>query len=143
MGATYTDALQGEPVVDRDGRELGAVEEIVIDVQRGAAAYAVIEGLGSALRAVPWRALRMDLEQRRLVVDVDVARFREAPAFDKDHWPAMADATWAKRIHDFYGVRPYWSESDSRGESPPPERKGKSDEDETLIDDGRGVGARV
>jgi len=38
-----------------------------------------------------------------------VERLKEAPGFDKDHWPSMADERWATSIHDYYHVTPYWS----------------------------------
>lgn len=25
-----------------------------------------------------------------------------APGLDKDHWPSMADKTWASKVHRFY-----------------------------------------
>jgi hypothetical protein len=30
---------------------------------------------------------------------------KNAPGFDKDHWPAMADTSWASDVHKFYGVK--------------------------------------
>ena len=29
---------------------------------------------------------------------------KDAQGFDKDEWPNMADAGWAKRIHSYYGI---------------------------------------
>jgi len=43
------------------------------------------------------------------VLDVDRDRLERAPGFDRDHWPAMADERWAARVHEYFGVRPYWS----------------------------------
>jgi hypothetical protein len=34
---------------------------------------------------------------------------KNAPGFDKDHWPSMADQTWATSVHQYYGSEPYWS----------------------------------
>jgi hypothetical protein len=30
-----------------------------------------------------------------------------APGFDKTHWLDMADATWEKGIHAYYGTKPH------------------------------------
>ena len=114
------DTLEGDRVVDRAGAELGIIEEIMIDVQRGTVAYAVMScggfmGLGDKLFAVPWHALTLDAERRCFVLDADRERLERAPGFDKDHWPAMADDRWAAEVHDFYGVRPYWAPASGRG----------------------------
>jgi hypothetical protein len=47
------------------------------------------------------------------VLDLPKSRLDEAPGFDKDHWPAMSDTSWADKIHDYYGAAPYW-----KGKSP-------------------------
>ena len=31
-------------------------------------------------------------------------KLKNAPGFDKDHWPSMADKSWATDVHTFYGV---------------------------------------
>jgi hypothetical protein len=37
---------------------------------------------------------------------VEKARLNSAPGFDKAHWPDMADQSWSKEIHAFYGTKP-------------------------------------
>jgi sporulation protein YlmC with PRC-barrel domain len=107
------DALEGGWVVNAAGEELGTIEEIMIDVQRGAVAYAVMScsGLadaGEKLFAVPWSALTLDPARHCFVLDTERSRLERAPGFHKDHWPSMADGGWAAEVHDFYGARPYW-----------------------------------
>ena len=107
------DTLEGDRVLNHAGEELGTIEEIMIDVQRGTVAYAVMScggfaGLGDKLFAIPWAALTLDAERHCFVLDAERSRFERAPGFDKDHWPAMADDRWAAEVHRFYGVRPYW-----------------------------------
>jgi sporulation protein YlmC with PRC-barrel domain len=110
------DTLEGDKVVNRKGEDLGSIEDIMIDVQRGRVAYAVMScggflGMGDKLFAIPWNALTLDANRHCFVLDADRERFEKAPGFDKDHWPSMADNSWAMQVHDFYGVRPYWSET--------------------------------
>jgi sporulation protein YlmC with PRC-barrel domain len=110
------DTLEGDKVVNAHGEDLGTIEEIMIDVQRGRVAYAVMScggflGMGEKLFAIPWSALTLDAERHCFVLDADRERFENAPGFDKHHWPSMADDAWATQVHDFYGVRPYWSET--------------------------------
>jgi sporulation protein YlmC with PRC-barrel domain len=99
--------LAGDPVVNREGEGLGTLEHIMIDVRGGKIAYGVLVhggvlGLGARLYAVPWDALTLDVERRCFVLPVSRARLQEAPGFDRDHWPAMSDPSWARSVHDFY-----------------------------------------
>ena len=110
------DTLEGDKVLNRRGEDLGTIEDIMIDVQRGRVAYAVMScggflGMGDKLFAIPWNALTLDANRHCFVLDADQQRFENAPGFDKDHWPSMADNSWASRVHDYYGVNPYWSDT--------------------------------
>lgn len=109
MGAN---TLDGNDVYNKQDEDLGDVKEIMIDVPTGRVAYAVLSfggflGMGEKLFAVPWSALKLDTANKRFVLDVSKERLKEAPGFDKDAWPDMADPTWVKGIHSYYGVTPY------------------------------------
>jgi sporulation protein YlmC with PRC-barrel domain len=109
------DTLEGDRVVNHHGEELGTIQDIMIDVQRGCVAYAVMScggllGLGDKLFALPWNALTLDADRKCFVLEAGRERFEKAPGFDKGHWPAMADSAWGTQVHDFYGVRPYWTD---------------------------------
>ena len=110
MGA---DTLIGDDVVNTLGEDLGEIKEIMLDVASGRVAYAVLSsggflGIGDKLFAIPWTALKLDPANKRFVLDVAQDRLKDAPGFDKDHWPSMADTSWATSVHDYYGTRPYW-----------------------------------
>jgi sporulation protein YlmC with PRC-barrel domain len=110
MGAS---TLNGDDVVNRQGEKLGTIEEIMLDVPTGRIAYAVLSsggllGIGDKLFAIPWRSLTLDPENKCFLVDVAKERLEQAPGFDKDHWPSMADENWARELHTYYRVRPYW-----------------------------------
>jgi len=107
------DTLEGDSVVNARGEDLGKIEDIMLDVQRGRIAYAVLSsggflGMGDKLFAIPWNVLTLDADRKCFVLDVDKERLENAPGFDKDHWPSMADMRWASEVHSFYGQRPYW-----------------------------------
>ncbi|HJV86043.1 MAG TPA: PRC-barrel domain-containing protein [Noviherbaspirillum sp.] len=107
------DTLQGDKVVNRQGESLGEIEDIMLDVPSGRVAYAVLSfggvmGIGDKLFAVPWSALTLDADQKCFVLDVAKDRLKNAPGFDKDHWPSMADTSWATDVHSFYNAQPYW-----------------------------------
>ena len=108
MGA---DTLLGEDVVNGAGESLGDIKEIMLDMNGGKVAYAVLAfggflGMGEKLFAVPWQALRLDTANKRFVLDMDKERLNDAPGFDKNAWPDMSDMQWARKIDSFYGIDP-------------------------------------
>jgi len=106
MGA---ETLIGDSVVNAAEEDLGDIKEIMLDMQTGQVAYAVLAfggflGLGEKLFAVPWQALHLDTANKRMVLNVDKERLKSAPGFDKDSWPDMSDMSWASGVHSFYGT---------------------------------------
>jgi len=113
--------LQGNSVVNKLGEDLGKIKEVMIDVPLGSVAYAVLSsggllGIGDKLFAIPWAALTLDTNRKSFVLDIDAKRLESAPGFDKDHWPAMADPTWASEVHSYYGQREYYARRDEVGD---------------------------
>ena len=109
MGAN---TLIGNDVYNQKDENLGDIKEIMLDVRSGRVSYAVLSfggflGMGEKLFAVPWTALTLDTVNKRFVLNVEKDRLKSAPGFDKDKWPNMADSSWAKSIHDYYGTKPY------------------------------------
>ena len=105
--------LTGDDVVNRQGEKLGTIEEIMLDVPPGRIAYAVLSaggflGIGDKLFAIPWRSLTLDPENKCFVIDIAKERLEQAPGFDKSRWPSMAEENWARELHTYYRVRPYW-----------------------------------
>lgn len=112
MGA---DTLVGNDVYNHNGEDLGDIKEIMLDMRTGKVRYAVLSfggflGMGEKLFAVPWNALTLDTANKRFVLNVEKASLENAPGFDKDKWPDMADQSWALQIHSFYGTQPYSDE---------------------------------
>jgi len=69
----------------------------------------VIMGMGEKLFASPWNALELDTEDHRFILNTNPERLKQAPGFDQDHWPSMADERWANDIHTYYQATPYWA----------------------------------
>lgn len=108
MGA---DTLMGEDVYNRMDEDLGDIKEIMLDMQTGQVAYAVLSfggilGMGNKLFAVPFQALELDTVNKRFILDVSKERLENAPGFDKDNWPDMASAEFSSEIHSYYGTQP-------------------------------------
>ncbi|MCA3776480.1 MAG: PRC-barrel domain-containing protein [Burkholderia sp.] len=120
--------LVGDRVLTMDGDDIGKVADIMLDVRSGRIAYAVVgsggvRGLGDKLLAVPWNMLVLDVERKCFVLPVATEHVRDAPGFDRDRWPAMADPDWAGALHAYYGTAPYWliEEGETALDSPPHE----------------------
>jgi sporulation protein YlmC with PRC-barrel domain len=110
MGA---DTLIGDDVRNAQGESLGDLKEVMIDMGSGRVAYAVVAmggflGMGEKLFAVPWKALKLDTENKCLILDQPKEKLEKAPGFDPNNWPKMADQRWATTLHEYYGTRPYW-----------------------------------
>src|SRR5665811_345118 len=110
LSASY---LKGDKVVNHKGEDLGKIEEIMLDLDRGRIAYAVLSfggflGMGDKLFAIPWSALALDTVEKRFILNVDKELLKRAPGFDKDHWPNMADQVWGAKVFTYYGAKPYW-----------------------------------
>lgn len=116
MGA---DTLLGNDVYNAADENLGTIKEFMIDMQGGRIVYAVLSfggflGMGDRLFAVPWQALKLDAANKRFQLNVSKDKLKNAPGFDKDHWPSMADTTWATDVHSFYGVSRSYDSPTSR-----------------------------
>lgn len=101
--------LSSDDVVDLKGEKLGSIKELMLNIESGKVCYAVLSfggfmSLGEKLFAVPWSALKVDTGKKRIVMDTDEERLKNAPGFDTDNWPNMADATWEKNVHAYYGT---------------------------------------
>jgi hypothetical protein len=101
--------LMGEDVYNGKDEKLGDIKEFMLEMDTGNVAYAVLSfggflGMGEKLFAVPWNVLKLDTVNKRFVLNMEKDQLRNAPGFDKDDWPDMADQTWARGIHSFYGT---------------------------------------
>jgi hypothetical protein len=117
-------SLIGAKVVNGEGKDLGTVEDLVIDSRDDRVAYAILSfggflGMGNKNFAIPWQALGFDVDNKVAVLNIDQDRLKNAPGFDKDNWPDMTDRTWASQIHTHYGYTPYWEQDRSDKNLPP------------------------
>ncbi|HEX5413891.1 MAG TPA: PRC-barrel domain-containing protein [Terriglobia bacterium] len=107
------DTLTGDRVVNPQEEDLGKIEHLMIDLGTGRVAYAVLSfggflGMGDKLFAIPWSSLTIDKNEKRFILNVDKERLKNAPGFDKDRWPNMADRAWGAQVFTYYGSKPYW-----------------------------------
>jgi sporulation protein YlmC with PRC-barrel domain len=105
--------LTGDEVVNNKGESLGKIEDLMLDLDRGRIAYAVLSfggflGMGNKLFAVPWDALKVDRPNKRCQLDLPKERLEAAPGFDKGKWPKHADSTFMDSVYTYYSTPTYW-----------------------------------
>jgi sporulation protein YlmC with PRC-barrel domain len=92
------------------GEDIGKIKDLVVDINSGKVLYAALDfggflGVGDKYFAVPWHSLQVkgtDKDQY-LLLNVTKERLKEAPGFDKNHWPDMANTNWTADVDRFYG----------------------------------------
>jgi sporulation protein YlmC with PRC-barrel domain len=101
--------IKGMDVRNDANENLGDVDELVIDVTMGHVKYVALSfgswfTGGNKLFAVPLSAftLKHDNDKTFLVTHVSQESLRNAPGFDKNHWPDTANPDWAKGIDTYY-----------------------------------------
>jgi hypothetical protein len=103
--------VKGTDIYNPKGDHLGEIDEIMIDKLSGKVAYAVATfggflGLGETRYALPWSALSYDTGKGGYVVSLDADKLKNAPRYEDE--AKLADREWGTRLHDYYGIPPYW-----------------------------------
>ena len=110
-GFLRANKIRGEKVYNRENDHIGKIEDIMIDLQDGRIAYAVILhggllGLGSKHIPIPWQAFSLAERDNAFVVDIPKETLDKAEGLDKDRWPVTREEL--SRTFSYYGYQPYW-----------------------------------
>jgi sporulation protein YlmC with PRC-barrel domain len=110
--------LIGMNVKNRENEKIGEIKDLIVDLQSGHIAYAVVSsggilGIGDKLVAVPARSFEYSDTDKKLVLNVDKQTLANAPRFEKDRWPDISDVRWNTEVYQHYGQQPYWSDRDA------------------------------
>ncbi|HEY7489688.1 MAG TPA: PRC-barrel domain-containing protein [Candidatus Tectomicrobia bacterium] len=102
------------------GKNVGHIEEVVLEAATGHMAYVVLAfggvlGLGDKLVALPWWALHVSAAARPFQLQLTEEQLKNAPGFTKDQWPDMEAKHWRDAIQAYYGRSPH------EGQALPPE----------------------
>ena len=100
----------GTDVRNAQGDDLGDIKEIILNPNGGSIAYVIVSmggvmGVGDKLYAVPWKALKLDTTRNEFILNADKSRLKNAPSFDANRWPDMANDQWNSEVHRYYGQR--------------------------------------
>jgi sporulation protein YlmC with PRC-barrel domain len=95
--------LLGKDVNDRDGKDVGEIDDLVVNVGTGKVHYAVLEfdkswSLNDKLLAVPLNAFTYTRDGKDLVLSVDRSTLDTKRAFDKNSWPDINDTNYVQDV---------------------------------------------
>ena len=93
------DQVKDMKIVDSQGKELGQIEDVVIDLSSGKVHAAVLSfggflGMGEKHFAFQPTQLKRGKQQNQLVLNVDKQKLENAEGFEKGQWPGMDDEYW-------------------------------------------------
>lgn len=89
--------LTGMAVRNKQNEKIGKISEVVIDLDSGKVAYAVLS-TGGKLVAVPIQAFTVQKGEKDLLVNLDKKQLDQAPGFAKNDWPELNAAETGKTI---------------------------------------------
>lgn len=101
-------SLTGDSVKNLKGDDLGDIKDIMIDTENGQVQYYVLSfgglmGMGDKLFAIPPQAIDVDTEKECMVLNVEEETLKNAPGFDDDNWPTLADERFRDEVYSYYG----------------------------------------
>ena len=107
--------VQGVAVYNAAGESLGSIYDVMLDKRSGNVAYAIMSfggflGIGDKYHPIPWSLLKYDTSKGGYVVNLDRKQLEGAPAYSVGTDPGWGNRDYETRLHDYYGVGPYWGE---------------------------------
>lgn len=95
--------LIGKDVDDRNGKALGEIDDVVVNLRAGSVPYAVLEfdrswDLDDKLLPVPLRAMRIPTDRTDAVMNIDKSQLDTARAFDESRWPDINDPKYMAEV---------------------------------------------
>ena len=101
--------IKGAKVLTINDEELGKIEEVMIDSERGRIAYVVLAsdsfiGMSCKLFAIPWEALKAS--RGDYILRVEKGAFKTAEDLGDNVWSLTHNDLTS--IYEKYNVPPYW-----------------------------------
>ena len=101
--------IRGSRVVNVKEENLGKIDEVMIDSERGRIAYAVIAfdcflGMNCKLFAVPWGVLEEN--RGNYILRVDKGALEAAEGLNEDVWTLTRNDL--AKVYEQYKLYPYW-----------------------------------
>ncbi|SEF16941.1 PRC-barrel domain-containing protein [Jiangella alba] len=109
LAVTADDDVRGREVVDRNGDEVGTVDDLVVDPEEKKVRFLQVGsggflGLGERKQLIPVDAIvRID---EKVHIAQDRGHVAGAPAYDPDLVPA---GEYYEELYGYYGYPPFWA----------------------------------
>ncbi len=105
-----SDKVEGTPVYDVSGNELGSIHTVMIGKRDGHVAYAVLSfggflGMGRSYYPLPWRHLTYSQAHDGYVTNVTEQMLKGAPNYDSADSDGWSDRGWRGSVDTHYGTR--------------------------------------
>lgn len=99
-------SIIGDKVINKKEENMGEIKDLMIDLNTGKIEYFIIElggflGMGEKYFAFPYSLLTVDPKNETFVLDQKLETLKNAPGFDKEHWPDT-------NSHEFDNSGGYW-----------------------------------
>lgn len=93
--------LEGMKVVDMQGKEIGEIDDIILDLNGGKVHAAVLGfggflGIGEKNYAFPVTDLKPGREDNQVTMNIDKEALEDREGFSKTQWPGMDDEYWSR-----------------------------------------------
>lgn len=107
-------SIESTSVTNAQGQDLGNIKDLMINVNNGQIAYAVLSfggflGLGDKYFAIPFEAFSVNTDNEKFILNVDKEKLKKAPGFDKDNWPDHSNDRFLNEVYSYYGYKPNWN----------------------------------
>jgi len=104
--------VRGRTAVDRNGEEIGQVDDLFIDSDEQKVRFLELGsggflGIGEKKSLIPVDAVAR-VEEDKVVIDHDRTRIADAPAYDPELKEAP-DRGYYESLYGYYGYAPYWA----------------------------------
>jgi PRC-barrel domain len=108
-----SDRVEGTVVRRLSGERVGSIQRLMIDKVSGQVAYAVLRfggflGMGERHLPIPWGRLKFDMTRQAYLVSLTDTELANAPSYASDADFDWGDRSEQRRLHDFYGTKPFW-----------------------------------
>ncbi len=109
--------IKGEKVTNMDGEDLGKIEDIMIDQEKGMIAYAVVSfggflGIGNKKFAIPWEAISERQSGHGFTLKINKEILEKSEGFEMDKLPSTREQL--SNTYTYYGNKPYWGTGGSQ-----------------------------
>jgi sporulation protein YlmC with PRC-barrel domain len=108
LNLVKTSDVIGMPLTGQEGRKLGTVRGIYLDLEAGSMEFLIVETAGllggsGKYHPVPSRIARYDSVDRSFQVNISRDSFRDSPSYDREQL-SSANYAWAEQVGRFFAA---------------------------------------